>query len=112
MHNLALSLALQLMTAAAAEQMLFEIGRSEPQDEGSKKQASKLRETSGVAGATAAGLSGLGLFQVARGNVLGSAVEHLTAKVVTVSPGDACAQDRRIRARNRALWSAGRKGTF
>lgn len=68
---------LQLMTAAAAEQKLFEIGGSEPPDEGSKEQAFGLREGSGVAGATAAGLSGLGLFQVARGNVLGSAIENL-----------------------------------
>jgi hypothetical protein len=60
---------LQLMTAAAAEQKLFEIGGSEPQDQESKEQ--------GVAGATVAGLSGLGLFQVARGNMLGSAIENL-----------------------------------
>jgi hypothetical protein len=61
---------LQPITAAASERKLFETGRSEP-------QASRLREASGLAGATAAGLSGLGLFQVARGNVLGSAVENL-----------------------------------
>jgi hypothetical protein len=68
---------LQLMTAAGAEQKLFEIGGSESQDEGSKEQASRLREASGIAGATAAGLSGLGLFQVAHGNVSGSATENL-----------------------------------
>jgi hypothetical protein len=68
---------LQLMTAAAAEQQLFEIGGSEPQDQKNKEQASGLREASGVTGATVAGLSGLGLFQVARGNVLGSAIEDL-----------------------------------
>jgi hypothetical protein len=69
---------LQPITAAAAEQKLFDTGRSEPQKDGSKsQQASRLREASGLAGATAAGLSGLGLFQVARGNVLGSAVENL-----------------------------------
>jgi hypothetical protein len=69
---------LQPITAAAAEQKLFETGRSEPEEGGSKpKQVSSSREASGLAGATAAGLSGLGLFQVARGNVLGSAVENL-----------------------------------
>jgi Heavy metal associated domain 2 len=68
---------LQLMTTAAAEQKLFELGRSEPQDEGSKKPASTVGKASGAAGATAAGLSGLGLFQVARGNMVGSAVENL-----------------------------------
>jgi hypothetical protein len=69
---------LQVMTAAAAEQRLFEISRSEPKNEGSKsKQTSTLRQGSVLAGATAAGLSALGLFQVARGNVLGSAVESL-----------------------------------
>jgi hypothetical protein len=69
---------LQPIMNAAADQELFETGRSEPQNDRSKtKQASGLREGSGLAGATAAGLSGLGLFQVAQGNVLGSAVENL-----------------------------------
>jgi hypothetical protein len=69
---------LQPIMAAAAQRRLFETGRPEPQKDGSKsKQASRLREASGLAGATAAGLSGLGLFQVVRGDVLGSAVENL-----------------------------------
>jgi hypothetical protein len=69
---------LQPITATAAEQELFETGQSEPQKGGSKsKHVSRLPEASGLAGATAAGLSGLGLFQVAQGNVLGSAVENL-----------------------------------
>jgi hypothetical protein len=66
----------QLMTAAAAEQRLFEIGRSEQQNGGCKSKKA-LREASLLAGATAAGLSALGLFQVAQGNVSGSAVENL-----------------------------------
>jgi hypothetical protein len=69
---------LQPITTAAAEQKLFETGRSEPQKHaGRSKHVSRSRESSGLAGATAAGLSGLGLFQVVRGNVLGSAVENL-----------------------------------
>jgi hypothetical protein len=73
---------LQSITAAASEGKLFETGRSEPQKHASKsKQASRLGEASGLAGATAAGLSGLGLFQVARGNVLGSAVENLAKNI-------------------------------
>jgi len=69
---------LQPITTAAADQKLFETGRSEPQNGRSKsKQDSTLREGSGLVAATAVGLSGLGLFQVAQGNVLGSAVENL-----------------------------------
>jgi hypothetical protein len=69
---------LQLITTAAADQKLFETGRLEPQTGGSRsKRASGLREGSGLAAGIAAGLSGLGLFQVAQGNVMGSAVENL-----------------------------------
>jgi len=69
---------LQPITAAAADQKLFETGRLEPQTDGSQsKQVSGLREGSGLAGGIAAGLSGLGVFQVVQGNVLGSAVENL-----------------------------------
>jgi hypothetical protein len=69
---------LQPITTAAAHQKLFETARLEPQTHGStSKQASGLREGRGLAGGIAAGLSGLGLFQVAQGNVLGSAVENL-----------------------------------
>src|SRR5262249_21930763 len=69
---------LQPITTAAADQRLFETGRLEPRSDGSKSNhAYGLRKGSGLAGGIAAGLSGLGLFQVAQGNVLGSAVENL-----------------------------------
>jgi len=69
---------LQSITAAAADQKLFKTGRLERQNKGSKsKQTSALYEGPGLAGGIAAGLSGLGVFQVVQGNVLGSAVENL-----------------------------------
>jgi len=70
--------------AAAADQKLFETRRSEPQTNASHpKRACGLREGSGLpdgsglAGEIATGLSGLGLFQAAQGNVSGSAAENL-----------------------------------
>jgi len=66
---------LQPITTAPADQKLFETGRFERRSE--SKQASGLRERSGLAGGVAAALSGLGVLQVAQGNVLGSAVENL-----------------------------------
>ena len=73
---------LQPIIAAAADQRLFEIGRLEPQTNvqasvRESKPAAGLRDGAGLAGGIATGLSGLSLFQVARGNVLGSAAENL-----------------------------------
>src|SRR5262249_1207337 len=63
------------ITTAAVDQKLFETGRLERRSK--SKQASGLRERSGLAGGVAAALSGLGVLQVGQGNVLGSAVENL-----------------------------------
>jgi hypothetical protein len=68
---------LQPITAAAADQGLFETKRLEPQTSASApKPASRLSEASGLTG-IAAGLTGLSLVQAAQGNVLGSATESL-----------------------------------
>jgi len=63
------------ITTAAADHKLFETGRLERRSK--SKQASGLRERSGLAGGVAAALSGLGVLQVGQGNVVGSAVENL-----------------------------------
>jgi hypothetical protein len=69
---------LQPITAAAVDQGLFETCRLEPQTSASgSKPAPRLSEASGFAEGIAAGLSGLSLFQAARGRVLGSATENL-----------------------------------
>jgi hypothetical protein len=69
---------LQPITAAAADQGLFEAGRSEPRTGASEsKPVSRLSEGSGLAEGIAAGLSGLSLFRAAQGRVLGSAAESL-----------------------------------
>lgn len=69
---------LQPITAAAADQRLFETRRLEPEANASEsKRGSGLSEGSGLAGGIASGLSGLSLFQIARGNVSGSAAENL-----------------------------------
>ncbi len=69
---------LQPIIAAAAEHKLFETTRLEPQTNASEsKRASRQSEHSGLADGIATGLSGLSLFQVAQGNVLGSAAENL-----------------------------------
>jgi len=52
------------ITTAAADQKLFETGRLERRSK--SKQASGLRERSGLAGGVAAALSGLGVLQVGR----------------------------------------------
>ncbi len=79
---------LRPITAAAADQGLFETSRSEPtlktrpstQQAGtrpSKQQASDHpTRASGLAAGLATGLSGLCIFQFVQGNVLGSAVEN------------------------------------
>jgi hypothetical protein len=67
---------LHAITAAAADQNLFETGRAEPvakREEPNK--AEHLSKASWLTDGVATGLSGLSLFQVAQGNVLGSAVE-------------------------------------
>jgi hypothetical protein len=69
---------LQPITAAAADQGLFETRRLEPQSSANEsKQTSGLSEGSGLIEGTAIGLSGLGLFRIAQGNILGSAAENL-----------------------------------
>jgi len=66
---------LQPVIAAAAEQKLFETRRLEPAAKGGEsKQVGGSNGGPGFHG-VATGLSGLSLFQVAQGNVLGSAVE-------------------------------------
>src|SRR5215470_14600411 len=69
---------LQPIIAAAADQKLFETTRLEPQTNvNESKRTARLSEDPGLAGGVATGLSGLSLFQVVRGNVLGSAAENL-----------------------------------
>jgi hypothetical protein len=67
---------LHAITAAAADQNLFETGRvrSEPERREPKK-AGRVSKASSPTSAFATGLSGLSLLQVTQGNVLGSAVE-------------------------------------
>jgi hypothetical protein len=60
---------LQPITAAAADQKLFETRRSEPQTNVSEsKQPARLGEGSGLADGVATGLTGLSLYQVALHN--------------------------------------------
>ena len=69
---------LQAITATAADQRLFEICRLEPKTNASEsKRAARLSDGPELATAVASGLSGLSLFQIAQGNVLGSATENL-----------------------------------
>jgi hypothetical protein len=69
---------LQSITAAAADQRLFETRRLEPQSNASEpKRAPRLSEGSGLTNGIATGLSGLGLLQMTQGNILGSAAESL-----------------------------------
>jgi hypothetical protein len=68
---------LHAITAAAAEQNLFETGRAQPAPK--RREPDKAADASKEAlltGGIASGLSGLSLFQIAQGNVLGSAVEN------------------------------------
>jgi hypothetical protein len=68
---------LQPITAAAADQRLFETCRLEPETNASElKRASSLSEGSGLTHGIATGLSGLGLFRATQGNVFGSAAEN------------------------------------
>lgn len=69
---------LKSITTAAVSQKLFKTRRREPQnDKNNSKHPSALRQGYWLAGGIATGLSGLGLFQVAQGNALGSATENL-----------------------------------
>jgi hypothetical protein len=69
---------LQPITAAAADQGLFETKRLELQTNGgASKAASRSSEAPALTEGIAAGLKGLSLFQAAQGRVLGSAVENL-----------------------------------
>jgi len=69
---------LQPIVAAAADQKLFEIRRSQAQSNANpSKRGSASREGPGLADGIATGLSGLSLFQAMQGNVLGSAAESL-----------------------------------
>jgi hypothetical protein len=66
---------LHAITAAAADQNLFETARAQPAPKrGEPDKAGREDKVSLLGFAT--GLSGLSLFQVAQGNVLGSAVEN------------------------------------
>ncbi len=73
---------LQPIIAAAADQKLFKTTRLEPQTNvqtnvNESKRALRVSEGPGLADGIATGLSGLSLFRVAQGNVLGSAAENL-----------------------------------
>lgn len=63
----------QAITAAATEQGLFEIGE-EPKK--APAPSSRRRHHAGLRGTAATGLSGLALFQVARGRLTGNAAEN------------------------------------
>jgi hypothetical protein len=68
---------LQPITAAAADQKLFETRRLERQTKVSEpKWTSRPSEGPGLANGIATGLSGLGLLQATQGNVFGSAAEN------------------------------------
>jgi hypothetical protein len=68
---------LHAITATAAEQKLFETGRAEPAPKkGEPKGASRASKSHLLTSGFATGLSGLSLFQITQGNVLGSAVEN------------------------------------
>lgn len=64
----------QAITAAATEQGLFEIGPEEPKK--APAPSSRRRPHAGLRGTAATGLSGLALFQVARGRLTGNAAEN------------------------------------
>ena len=67
---------LHAITAAAADQSLFETDRLPPaRKRGEPNHAGRVSNASSLTKGFATGLSGLSLFQVAQGNVLGSAVE-------------------------------------
>jgi hypothetical protein len=68
---------LQAIVDAAAKLILFEMGAPKPGVRaGESKRAVRLTRNAGLAGHVAVGLSGLSLFQVGRGNVVGNAVEN------------------------------------
>ncbi|MBH5397556.1 hypothetical protein HZZ13_07080 [Bradyrhizobium sp. CNPSo 4010] len=64
----------QPIAAAATEQGLFEIGPEEPKD--APAPSSRRRPYAGLRSTAATGLSGLALFQVARGQLTGNAAEN------------------------------------
>lgn len=64
----------QAIAAAATEQGLFEIGPEEPKK--APAPSSRRRPDAGLRGTAATGLSGLALFQVARGRLTGNAAEN------------------------------------
>lgn len=64
----------QAIAAAATEQGLFEIGPEEPKE--AAAPSTRRRPYSGLRSTAATGLSGLALFQVARGQLTGNAAEN------------------------------------
>lgn len=64
----------QAIAAAATEQGLFEIGPEEPKE--APAPSTRRRPYSGLRSTAATGLSGLALFQVARGQLTGNAAEN------------------------------------
>jgi heavy-metal-associated domain-containing protein len=67
---------LQAIVTAAADLMLFEISRVDSDAKtGESKRLERKDTGAGLAGSLVAGLSGLSLYQVVQGNVVGSAVE-------------------------------------
>ena len=67
---------LQAIMEAAAALTLFETGGPKPAVKAAEsKRPSRRSESARLAGGIAAGLSGLSLYQAARGNVIGNAVE-------------------------------------
>lgn len=64
----------QAIAAAATEQGLFEIGPEEPKE--APAPSTRRRPYSGLRSTAATGLSGLALFQVARGRLTGNAAEN------------------------------------
>lgn len=64
----------QAIAAAATEQRLFEIGPEEPKE--APAPSTRRRPYSGLRSTAATGLSGLALFQVARGQLTGNAAEN------------------------------------
>lgn len=64
----------QAIAAAATERGLFEIGPEEPKE--APAPSTRRRPYSGLRSTAATGLSGLALFQVARGRLTGNAAEN------------------------------------
>lgn len=64
----------QAIAAAATEQGLFEIGPEEPKE--APAPSTRRQPYSGLRSTAATGLSGLALFQVARGQLTGNAAEN------------------------------------